>query len=119
MESLLSSLLQLEKSGIECVILAGSSLFTLSAAKSRYGSGLASSSWRTDVIFSRILTVLHLKSHFLLARRGISRFRGVPRGPEGKVEEGGSGFSPERGQISREISGNVFFSKGSDFQRNF
>ena len=29
-ESLLSSLLRLEKAGIECVILAGSSLFTLS-----------------------------------------------------------------------------------------
>ena len=36
---------QLKKSGIEYVILAGSSLFTLSGAQSRYESGLVSS-WR-------------------------------------------------------------------------
>ena len=34
-----------KKSGIEYVILAGSSLLTLSGAQSRYGSGLVSS-WR-------------------------------------------------------------------------
>ena len=35
------------------------------------------------------------------------------------VEEGGSGLFPERGQISREISGILFSSEGSDFQENF
>ena len=51
----------------------------------------------------------------------IANFRspsGVLRGPEGYVEEGGSGLFPERGQISREISGIVFSSEGSDFQEN-
>jgi hypothetical protein len=33
--------------------------------------------------------------------------------------DGGSGFSPERAQISREISGILFSSEGPDFQRNF
>ena len=32
---------------------------------------------------------------------------------------GGSGLFPEGGQISREISGIVFCSEGSYFQRNF
>ena len=44
---MLSSLPRLKKLGIEYVILAGSSLFTLSGGQSRRGSGLASSWWRT------------------------------------------------------------------------
>ena len=46
--NLLSILLpRLQTSGIEYVILVGSSLFTLSGAQCQYGSGLASSWWRT------------------------------------------------------------------------
>ena len=39
---------RLKKSGIEYVILAGSSLFTLSGRQSRYESGLVSSWRRTE-----------------------------------------------------------------------
>ena len=67
-------------------------------------------------IFSTISTFLHLRSQIFAHPQG---HLWVLRGPEGKVEEGGSGFSPERGQISREVSGNVFSSEGSDFQENF
>ena len=44
-KAVLLFLSRFKKSGIEYVILAGSSLLTLSGAQSRYGSGLVSS-WR-------------------------------------------------------------------------
>ena len=61
-KSITSSLPRLKKSGIEYVLLAGSSLCTLSGAQSRYGPGLVPSWWAYCVIFQRLLTILHLKS---------------------------------------------------------
>ena len=65
---------RLKKSGIECVILAKSSLFTLSRAQSRYGSGLTSSWGAQGAIFSMILRFFALDIANFRSGRGISRF---------------------------------------------
>ena len=73
-KAVLFSLPRPKKSVFEYVILAGSSLFTLLGAQSRYGSGLVASWWRTMRSFSMILNFSTSDRNFLLARRGISRF---------------------------------------------
>ena len=74
-KAVLLFLSRFKKSGIEHVILARSSLLTLSRAQSRYGSGLVSSWRRAARNFSTELDFLHPNSQNSLAlTRGISRF---------------------------------------------
>ena len=98
-------------SGIEYVILAGSSLFSWSGAQSRYGSGLASC-WRHkehdyfndfDFFAPEIAIFLWPAG----ASRGSEGSREVPRGPEGSRGE------RRGGRVW------IFSQKGSNFQGNF
>ena len=93
MESVLSSLPRLKKSGIEYVILAWSSLFTFSRAQSRHRSGLASSWSRTERDFVK---------GFDFSALEIAKFPGNSRNPE----------------ISLEIA-STFSSALADFRGNF
>ena len=101
----------------------GLHFYRLSEAQSRLGRVSCLPNGAKCAIFSTVLTFLYLRSQFLLARRGISRSsegsRGVPRGSEEQSRGGGSGLSPERGLISREISGSAFRGEPSDFRKHF
>ena len=108
MESVLSSLPRLKKSGIEYVILAWSSLFTFSRAQSRHRSGLASSWSRTERDFVK---------GFDFSALEIAKFPGNLRNPEISMEISAPVFY--RSQISGEISGIHTFLWLADFQRNF
>ena len=70
----------LKKSGIEYVILAGSSLFTLSGGQSRYGSGLVSSWRRTERDFFKDLDCFAPQIANFARPQG---YLWVLRGPEG------------------------------------
>ena len=61
-KAVLLFLSRFKKSGIEYVILAGSSLLTLSGAQSRYGSVFVSSWRHAAQDFFNNLDILHMKS---------------------------------------------------------
>ena len=114
--SALFSLPRLKRSGIEYVILAGSSLFMSSGVQSRHESGLAPSCWRTAREFLNVFNFFAFEIENFRSPAGASL---GSEGSRGLSQGRRSGFFPETGQISREISGILFCSEGSYFQRNF
>ena len=118
-KAVLCSMPQLKKWCVEYVILAGSLLFSLSGAQSRYGPGLASA-WRRTMrdFFNDFDFFAPEIANFCSpagASLGSEGSRGVLRG---KSTREGLDFLPKGVKFPGKFP-EMCFSRGSNFQRNF